>query len=84
MRLMVGLYARHLFFVFIYKKIKGWPGAEKGWQTCAFIFFILLVAQLILRTDAIPSSRDFRRTVLDDHRDILYFTNTKAKLSNAF
>ena len=29
-----------------------------------FIFFILLVAQLLLRTDAIPSSSLFRRTAL--------------------
>ena len=41
MRLMVELYARQLFFaVFLNNKIKSVARAEKGWQTCAFYFFI--------------------------------------------
>ena len=39
MRLMVEFHARQLFFaVSLKKKIKGWPRAEKGWQTCALFF----------------------------------------------
>jgi len=55
------------FAVFFIKKIKkrGSLGKRPADFTRSFFyFFILLVAQLVLRTDAIPSSRVFIRYAL--------------------
>ena len=52
MRLMVEFHARQLFFaVFFLKEIKRQARVKNDTR---FILFILLVAQLLLRTDAIP------------------------------
>ena len=48
---------------FFYRKIKRLARAEKD---ARFILFILLVAQLLLRPDTIPSSRVFIRHALFD------------------
>ena len=56
MRLMVELYARNLSFQFFFIKKKRLARAKND---VVFILFILLVAQLLLRTDAIPYSPIF-------------------------
>ena len=58
---------REAFLPFFFKKkIKSEARAQKGWQTLHVLFFLLLVAQLVLRTDAIPSSRVFIRHALNN------------------
>ena len=62
MRLMVEFHARKLFFaVFLIKNKKAGPAQKMMWF---FIFFISAVKKLLLRTDAIPSSRVFIRHAL--------------------
>ena len=59
---MVESYARQLFLPFFFnKKIKRQARAKND---ASFIFFILLVAQLLPRTDAISLSPLFRQTAL--------------------
>ena len=64
MRLMVESYARQLFFCFFFtKNKKAGPARKMMW----FLFFFkLLVPQLLLRTDAISSSRVFIRHALNN------------------
>ena len=48
--------ARSIFYRFFIKKIKSVARSVKGWQTCGDEKkMYLLVTQLLLRTDAIPS-----------------------------
>ena len=44
---------------FLFKKIQKLARAEKGSQTRALFFLILLVAQLLLRTDSLVGSFNF-------------------------